>query len=454
MKGLALWLLVFTAGAAHAQVAAGQWHLSGDPQLYRVEVAGGAELRGAAITLQGTGSERGSGAASRVIDAATYRNSVLTLSARVTADEVSGGAGIWLRASADGRPPAFANSQRQPVRGTAADVERQISIVVPRDATRISFGPLLNGSGRTTVTGWVLDSRPCSANPAVTPERVLAAAVDAVKRSALNAGRVDWVTVEPKARAMLGDSTCPEAAYPAVRMVLAALGDRHSRLLEPAARREMVSTATATSEPAITVSDNVGYVLLPGFRGAEGGAATALARGVRERLGALAPEARCGWVVDLRRNSGGNVFPMLAALKPLLGDGELGVYEDRNGRRQPWHASGPALARNEDQSSRAVAVLLGPRTASSGEAIAIAFRGRADTRSFGLPTAGLSTGNGIVDLPDGSRIMLTEGVAIDRRGQRYGGVVTPDTTVDGAADADSALQAARRWLDAQCVEAP
>lgn len=451
MKGFALWWLALAAGMAHAQGAVGQWHLSGDPQRYRLEVAGAAELRDAAVTLQGSG--QGSGAAARVIDAAPYRNSVLTLSARVTADGVSGGAGIWLRAAADGRAPAFANSERQPVRGTAADVERRVSIVVPRDATRISFGPLLNGSGRTTVTGWMLDSHPCSADPAVTPQRVLTAAIEAVRRWALNADSVDWAAVEPKARAMLGDSSCPEAAYPAVRTVLAALGDRHSRLLEPAAREEMVSTGSATSEPVTTAADNVGYVLLPGFRGTGATAATAFARGVRERLGALAPQARCGWIVDLRRNGGGNVFPMFAALKPLLGNGGFGAYEGRTSARQPWLAAGPALDADEDQSPRAVAVLLGPRTASAGEAVAVAFRGRPATRSFGLPTAGLSTGNGIVELPDGSRIMLAESVAVDRRGQRYGGVLSPDTVVEDAAGTDATLQAAQRWLEARCSAA-
>jgi Peptidase family S41 len=33
-----------------------------------------------------------------------------------------------------------------------------------------------------------------------------------------------------------------------------------------------------------------------------------------------------GWIVDLRRNTGGNMWPMLAGAGPILGEGELGAF--------------------------------------------------------------------------------------------------------------------------------
>ena len=46
--------------------------------------------------------------------------------------------------------------------------------------------------------------------------------------------------------------------------------------------------------------------------------------------------AACGWIVDLRSNGGGNLYPMLAALAPLLGPGPLLGYRDRHGRTDSW----------------------------------------------------------------------------------------------------------------------
>ena len=54
-----------------------------------------------------------------------------------------------------------------------------------------------------------------------------------------------------------------------------------------------------------------------------------------------------------------------------------------------------------------VAVLTDDQTASSGEAIVVAFRGREQTRSFGEGTWGVSTANAAFALPDGAVIFLT-----------------------------------------------
>src|SRR4029077_20489098 len=119
-----------------------------------------------------------------------------------------------------------------------------------------------------------------------------------------------------------------------------------------------------------------------------------------------------------------NMWPMLAGLKPFLGAAELGAFVRPDGAGPPWIA-GQGVGVEPPSSLTAlesswVAVLTGPRTGSSGEAVTIAFRGRPHTRSFGQPTAGLSTANGTFPLPDGAMIVLTTAVDADRIGQRYG----------------------------------
>ncbi len=95
----------------------------------------------------------------------------------------------------------------------------------------------------------------------------------------------------------------------------------------------------------------------------------------------------CGWVVDLRQNSGGNLWPMLAGLGPLLGGGELAASVYPDGRRVGvWYRDGQAgfgdytqLRVRTPYRLRAplpVAVLVGPGTASSAEVLAVALRGQ------------------------------------------------------------------------------
>lgn len=94
---------------------------------------------------------------------------------------------------------------------------------------------------------------------------------------------------------------------------------------------------------------------------------------------------------------------------------------------------------------RFVAVLLGGRTARSGELIAIAFKGQPNVGFFGAPTAGASTANRTFPLANGGMVALATSVVRDRNGVTCAGPVLPDTGAEGAvADAEA-------WLHRQCA---
>ena len=63
-----------------------------------------------------------------------------------------------------------------------------------------------------------------------------------------------------------------------------------------------------------------------------------------------------------------------------------------------------------------VAVLVGSRTASSGEAAALRFIGRPGARTVGQPTDGFTTGNSDYGLADGARLLFPTGRIRDRLG--------------------------------------
>jgi carboxyl-terminal processing protease len=205
----------------------------------------------------------------------------------------------------------------------------------------------------------------------------------------------------------------------------------------------------------------IGYLELPAIVGSAEQAQTYAAsaqRAIRE----LDEQGVDGWVVDLRRNTGGNMWPMLAGAGPILGDGELGAFVFSAGR-EPWvYRDGQALlgsyalAQVEQpyklkRSLPPVAVLLSRLTASSGELTALAFAGRPGARSFGEPSAGVPTANDSTELPDGAMVYLTIALGADRTGRTYDDPIVPDQLV--AADwaqyggaGDPVLQAAVAWL--------
>lgn len=247
------------------------------------------------------------------------------------------------------------------------------------------------------------------------------------------------------------DATAGEARA-AIKDVLKALGDRHSFMMDPAQKADLPRVARATFTPPRweLLEDGIGYIEAPRFTG---GNATLYAQYVDalvEALDAGIARGVRGWVVDLRQNSGGTMWPMLSGLEPLLRGQSLGFFQTRDGSRRAWRNKVPDTAvAVRSLADTPVAVLTSSRTASSGEAVALAFRGRPRTRSFGEATNGLSTANRGHGLKDGTVLLLTGSVFLDRNGQGDGSPVRPDEAVRDLFGSNRSRDAAVAWLRTQ-----
>jgi carboxyl-terminal processing protease len=178
----------------------------------------------------------------------------------------------------------------------------------------------------------------------------------------------------------------------------------------------------------------------------------------------------CGWVVDLRRDTGGSLPPMLVAIGPILGGGRAVGYRSRDGATT-WFGYRDGAYSIDDRPDRSlaaadrpvrlprpwppVAVLTSRLTGSAGEGVAMAFRGRPAARSFGEPTAGVPTGDVQHVLPDGAELHLTAAIGVDRTGRTHETRIRPDQPVAtdwtryGTA-ADPVLETATAWVGARC----
>jgi hypothetical protein len=450
-------VLLGWAGAGRAQ-SSPDWIVTGsDPANYTVQAIGDPrDPQGAHVTLRGSDPLPGQfGASGLVLDAGPYRGHRLTLTADLATRDAKQGALIWLRVDGPHGIVAFANSQLYPVVGTTAEAHREVRVDVPENAEKLFFGTALTGPGEVRTADLRLLAH---VEPVVpdTPRNLLDTAIAIVRRHALRAARVEWATLVPRLHAMLPGAGPAATAYPAIHTLLRALGDHHSLLLPPAMVQRFDHGGFPSFPPTVkAMHGQVGYIDMPAYNGVEVAAQRAFVGQVIDGITRVAAQARCGWVVDLRHDWGGNMHPMLAGLHPLLGDGVIGGFRNASGEVYPIHAGNPrvpGLPGGPALEHARVAVLLGPHTASSGEVVAVAFRGRPDTRSFGQPTAGLSTANAGYRLPDGSELFVTTSVDVDRTGHAYGGAIVPDQPVSGLAATgnDPTLDAARRWLTGIC----
>jgi carboxyl-terminal processing protease len=291
-------------------------------------------------------------------------------------------------------------------------------------------------------------------------------AIGAIRADALYADRVDWKALKPKLEALADGAVTPADTYPAIRTALAALDDHHSHLALPEFIRHVLTTNDTTDfGQASRLLSPVGYIAMPAYTGLQASRRSAFADEMQQRLVDLRVAGACGFIIDLRRDHGGDMFPMIAGLAPLFADGPIGSFVESHGQtiwrvenggvRNAWNDVKPANVHPLKRGvSLPVAVLTGPGTASSGESVLVSFIGRPATRSFGQPSAGLSTSTGFHPLSDGAALAVVNAVLADRTGRRYGGPIAPDEAVkagppDTSIEADPVVDAARRWLVAQ-----
>jgi len=204
-----------------------------------------------------------------------------------------------------------------------------------------------------------------------------------------------------------------------------------------------------------------GYILIPGMVFMDTGEENInrIAQPLYDQIAAIKQSYKIeGWVIDLRMNTGGNCAPMLLSLYDLLGDntiwGELNLHQRQVSsyklNQGKYLQKSKVLAAinptGELLDQAKVAVITGIFTGSSGEIVALAFKGRPNTRFIGEDTSGYTTGNVKWPLPFDTHIALTTSYDSDRNG-RYYDVVRPDILVSKLDNFDNLL------FDVNIVEA-
>jgi len=172
-------------------------------------------------------------------------------------------------------------------------------------------------------------------------------------------------------------------------------------------------------------------------------------------VGEMARKPPCALVVDLTDQRGGNAWPVLAAFSGLFTDKNLAKTVDRNGVRKPVVDVG-YLDKISPQAESALrtfagqpfAVVLGPRTASSGEMLAVALRGEPAVRWFGRPSFGATTINRSPMLADGAILLLTYARYAVGDANPIRGKLVPDVLADNDTP-EAAVSLAASWATAQ-----
>ena len=201
-------------------------------------------------------------------------------------------------------------------------------------------------------------------------------------------------------------------------------------------------TCTTWEMPTVELLENgIAKIKLPEFMGNDD-EGRKYAHTVLDAL----PNQLQGVVIDLRGNTGGNMYPMIAAVHRFLPNDVILKFKNR---KRTMNINLTYVLQVADVKQQAsincpVALLTDENTASSGEAVLICFRGLENTRTFGAPTAGYASCNQTFPLPHGSKLVLTTSEDVARTGE-----VFCDDPIEPNNPTETPLEDALQWIQDQ-----
>jgi len=212
-------------------------------------------------------------------------------------------------------------------------------------------------------------------------------------------------------------------------------------------------------------SNKIAYIRVPSFQVYDKIQINYYAQSLYDSVAKLAFNEAKGFIIDLRLNGGGNIYPMLSGLSLLLGSDTIGYETDIDGAiTRVWEIKNGNFIIGGYQTTEIttelklklqtipVVVIIGPVTKSSGSMTAIAFKQRNNTVFVGEPTAnGYTTSNGYFQFAPNLTLNFATNFVADRSMTIYESTVNPDIVIYHGDNfenllKDEKINSAMQWL--------
>lgn len=258
-------------------------------------------------------------------------------------------------------------------------------------------------------------------------EEIVIQALKIVKEHSINSSKLNWDLIKREAIKIKSDDDLCNV----LQMLIDQLKDNHSYLIKADGKRWLTIKNDKKKDSEIIIpyeklkDNNIAYILVNPMSSTNDLDKDEYAQKLYDRIYSSYKSDMNGWILDFRENSGGQLWPMLAGLSPLINSDTAGygvypkfswIWWAKNGQAGVG-ANAHYQIKNRSKKilkKRPIAILIGNKTASSGER-----------------TRGLATINQPYKLDNGIVMMLTSGYFGDRDKKIYSKGIEPDIKITG-----------------------
>lgn len=217
-------------------------------------------------------------------------------------------------------------------------------------------------------------------------------------------------------------------------------------------KAQLKSETTVVSE---VINKNTGYIRIPGNSDFSFKKVDSIANDITSHINEINSAKIRTWIIDLRTNTGGNMYPILLGLKEFIGSENVVFGGFRNSKGESsgqWEIKdgkmlidGIELVRQVKlkmpiKKDTPIVILTSCYTASAGEMTAISLIGRKNTYVVGEPTADYTTAVQGFKINSDAGLNLSTDYVVDRNSKVYKSPIKPDLEVTGGDDLENLMK--------------
>ena len=305
----------------------------------------------------------------------------------------------------------------------------------------------------------------------------LDAIISHAEEASLYRNDVNWTILKEEIYNLASNANSVAALKPTLEFLLKSLGDEHGRIFHNNKILAYYSGKTKAHQSTLQndiynnvqmgqvykfhtemIGKDIGYVRIIGLPMGDN---QQMAKEIQDGVCDLIENGAKKWILDLRYNGGGNMHPMAEGIASIIGNGKVGgskgltdeessIWKVENGDFYYDNYSVQLANDCETSKNPKVAVLTSVYTASSGEAIAVIFKERENTKFFGEKTLGMITVTDWHVIDNSTAMTISVSYYKDRNGNVYNEYVDVDVETSFVesplSDEDEAIEEATFWL--------
>jgi len=301
--------------------------------------------------------------------------------------------------------------------------------------------------------------------------------IEHAETASLYRKNIDWTALKKEMYVLAKNADSVSQLKPALDLMLEKLNDTHGRVFHNnqylsyyiGENKEHLKNMTSEvyneiqsgqvyEFKALLLQDNIGYVRIVGLPVGDN---QKMSTDIRNAVCDVIEKGAKKWIIDLRYNGGGNMFPMVEGISNIIGDGHIGGTKGVTKEESSiWQIKNASFFYDEQNVAipnicpvsdiQNIAILTSVYTASSGEALAVILKNRPKTKFFGTKTNGKVTATDWKQIDSLTAMSISVSYYKDRKNNLYDQYVDVDEVIEFEPkvemEDDKGIKKAIEWL--------